>query len=68
MGSAAALLETEFRYRAVAHSSVATRLGDAVAVDVVRGLPVRGFPTYRGQRNYPGWLWLSTTQSLVGSC
>lgn len=66
MGGAAALLETEFRYRAVADSWVVTRLGDAVAVDVVRGLPVREFPTYPGQRNYPGLLWLSTTHSLVG--
>ena len=23
-------------------------------------------PTYRGQRNYPGWLWTATTGSLVG--
>lgn len=60
------LLDTEFRYRAVAGKWVATRLGEADAAEVVRGLPVREFPTYAGQRNYPGWLWLSTTRSLVG--
>ena len=65
MGGAAPL-RTEFRYRAVAGGWVVTRLGDVVAVDLVRGSPVRAFPTYRGQRNYPGWLWMSTTQSLVG--
>lgn len=65
MGSAA-LQDTEFRYRAVAGNWVATRLGEADAAEVVRGLPVREFPTYQGQRNYPGWLWLSTTRSLVG--
>ncbi len=36
------------------------------AQDVVRGLPVCSFPTYMGQRNYPGLLWMATTQSLVG--
>lgn len=65
MGDAAPLM-TEFRYRAAAGGWVVTRLGDVVAVDLVRGSPVRAFPTYRGQRNYPGWLWMSTTQSLVG--
>ncbi|MFT4294625.1 MAG: TnsA-like heteromeric transposase endonuclease subunit [Micropruina sp.] len=65
MGSAA-LQDTEFRYRAVAGDWVVTRLGEADLAEVVRGLPVRAFPTYRGQRNYPGWLWLSTTCSLVG--
>ncbi len=65
MGGAAPLM-TEFRYRAAAGGWVVTRLGEVVAVDLVRGSPVREFPTYRGQRNYPGWLWMSTTQSLVG--
>lgn len=36
------------------------------AAVVVRGRPVRPFPSYRGQRNYPGWLWTATTRSLVG--
>lgn len=61
-----ALRGTEFRFLSAPETWVATNLADAVASDVVRGLPVRAFPTYRGQRNYPGWLWLSTTCSLVG--
>jgi hypothetical protein len=24
------------------------------------GRPVRSFPSYRGQRNYPGWYWSAT--------
>ncbi len=29
-------------------------------------LPVRSFPSYRGQRNFPGWWWSSTTGRHVG--
>ena len=28
--------------------------------------PVRGFPSFRGQRNWPGWWWFSRTSALVG--
>lgn len=28
--------------------------------------PVRSFPSYRGQRNFPGWYWSSTMGRLVG--
>jgi hypothetical protein len=28
--------------------------------------PVRSFPSYRGQRSYPGWYWSATTGGLVG--
>ncbi|ORA21256.1 TnsA-like heteromeric transposase endonuclease subunit [Mycobacterium aquaticum] len=28
--------------------------------------PVRGFPSYRGQRSFPGLWWFATTQSHVG--
>jgi hypothetical protein len=27
---------------------------------------VRGFPSYRGQRNFPGWYWAATGGDLVG--
>ncbi|WP_326753474.1 TnsA-like heteromeric transposase endonuclease subunit [Streptomyces hirsutus] len=27
---------------------------------------VRGFPSYRGQRNFPGWYWAATSAELVG--
>jgi hypothetical protein len=30
------------------------------------GPPVRSFPSYRGQRNWPGWWWSSTTGAHVG--
>ena len=43
-----------------------TTLGKVDGAEVVRGRPVRTMPTYRGQRNYPGWLWTATTGSLVG--
>ncbi|WP_018803191.1 TnsA-like heteromeric transposase endonuclease subunit [Salinispora arenicola] len=28
--------------------------------------PVRSFPSYRGQRNFPGWYWSATVGRLVG--
>lgn len=33
---------------------------------MVRGEPVRLFPSNRDQRDYSGWLWAATTRSLVG--
>jgi hypothetical protein len=30
------------------------------------GRPVRSFPSYRGQRNYPGWYWSATMGRRVG--
>ena len=30
------------------------------------GPPVRSFPSYRGQRNWPGWWWSATTGEHVG--
>ncbi|MGH3324294.1 MAG: hypothetical protein ACRDOV_07700 [Streptomyces sp.] len=27
---------------------------------------VRSFPSYRGQRNFPGWYWAATCADLVG--
>jgi hypothetical protein len=31
-----------------------------------RVLPVRGFASFRGQRNRPGWWWFASTGELVG--
>lgn len=28
--------------------------------------PVRSFPTYKGQRNFPGWWWSATVDRLIG--
>jgi hypothetical protein len=30
------------------------------------GRPVRSFPSYRGQRNFPGWYWCATLGRLIG--
>jgi hypothetical protein len=30
------------------------------------GRPVRSFPSYQGQRNYPGWYWSATMGRRVG--
>lgn len=30
------------------------------------GAPVRSFPSYRGQRNWPGWWWSATMRAHVG--
>lgn len=64
--SGGALRNTQFRFLAAPDRWQLTSLADVRAHDVARGLPVRGFPTYMGQRNYPGLLWMATTQSLVG--
>ncbi len=45
---------------------MSSSLGKVDAAALVRGVPVRPFPSYRGQRNYPGWLWTATTRRLVG--
>ncbi|MET9530858.1 TnsA-like heteromeric transposase endonuclease subunit [Streptomyces sp. NPDC006649] len=41
-------------------------LADAVSVEFETGRPVRGFPSYRGQRHFPGLYWSSTTGRHVG--
>jgi len=45
---------------------VESTLGKVDAAALRSGRPVRTFPTYKGQRNYPGLLWTATTGSLVG--
>lgn len=58
--------ETQLRFVDEAGAWVSTTVERADGAAVVRGTPVRTFPTYKGQRNYPGLLWTATTQSLVG--
>lgn len=41
-------------------------LADVVSVEFEAGRPVRGFPSYRGQRHFPGLYWSSTTGGHVG--
>ena len=60
------LSQAELRFLDADDKWVSTDLGKAVGADVVRGQPVRSFPTYRGQRNYPGLLWCATIRTLVG--
>ncbi|WP_326809688.1 reverse transcriptase domain-containing protein [Streptomyces scopuliridis] len=41
-------------------------LTDVLSVEFEAGLPVRGFPSYRGQRHFPGLYWSATTGGHVG--
>jgi hypothetical protein len=59
-------LHVQFRYLDGGGQSVTTALAEVDGAAVARGRPVRAFPTYKGQRNYPGWLWTATTGSLIG--
>ena len=60
------MLEAEVRYLDERGASVTASLVKVDGALVVRGGPVRSFPSYRGQRNYPGLFWCATTQSLIG--
>lgn len=57
---------TELRFRTEAGVEVVTTLEDANALAIMAGSPVREFSWHRSQRNYPGWLWTATTETLVG--
>ena len=41
-------------------------LAALAAVRLEDGRPVRSFPSYRGQRNYPGWYWSATMGRRIG--
>ena len=41
-------------------------LEELAGVRLEDGRPVRSFPSYRGQRNYPGWYWSATMGRRVG--
>lgn len=62
----ATLGSTELRYCTAAGDEVATSLGDVEVATVMAGSPVREFSWRPHQGNYPGWLWTSTTGTLVG--
>ena len=40
---------------------VDTTLGQLIVGDVMSGLPVREFRSYKGRRHYSGWYWAATT-------
>ncbi len=42
------------------------RLAEAQAVRFEQGLPVRRFPSRRGQQHLSGWWWPATTGGQVG--
>lgn len=39
---------------------------DCAQLPFEAGAPVRSFPSFRGQRNWPGWWWSATTGAHVG--
>ncbi|MFI6519910.1 TnsA-like heteromeric transposase endonuclease subunit [Spirillospora sp. NPDC050679] len=54
------------RYLAAAGQELHEPLATGWRVRFERAAPVRTFPSYRGQRNFPGWWWSATTGELVG--
>jgi hypothetical protein len=67
-GATASPAGREFEIAYVDAESVARRLAliDAWSVPFEECMPVRGFPSYKGQRNHVGRWWTATTGSLVG--
>jgi hypothetical protein len=67
-GASASPAGREFEIAYVDAESVARRLAliDAWSVPFEECMPVRGFPSYKGQRNHVGRWWTATTGSLVG--
>jgi hypothetical protein len=53
------------RYRRVDGGFADTSLERVVVDEVVGGLPVREFRSYKGRRHYSGWYWSSTMGRLV---
>ena len=67
-GASASPAGREFEIAYVDAESGARRLAliDAWSVPFEECMPVRGFPSYKGQRNHVGRWWTATTGSLVG--
>ena len=67
-GASASPAGREFEIAYVDAESIARRLAliDAWSVPFEECMPVRGFPSYKGQRNRVGRWWTATTGSLVG--
>ena len=60
------LPDVEVRYLDERGDEVTGPLAGVDAGAVVAGRPVRRFPSYKNQGNYPGWLWSVTIDRLVG--
>jgi hypothetical protein len=56
----------EVEYAEPGGREVRAGLGRLLRVDLGSCLPARSFPSYKGQRNYPGWFWSATMGRLVG--
>ena len=52
-------------YRASGGAVVDTTLDRLCADEVIAGLPVREFRSYKGRRHYSGWYWCATGRRLV---
>ena len=67
-GASASPAGREFEIAYVDAESGERRLAliDAWSVAFEECMPVRGFPSYKGQRNHVGRWWTATTGSLVG--
>jgi len=67
-GASASPAGREFEIAYVDGEYGARRLAliDAWSVPFEECMPVRGFPSYKGQRNHVGRWWTATTRSLVG--
>lgn len=59
-------LDVEVRYVDARGAEVRGPLSAVDPEAVVAGRPVRRFPSYKNQGNYPGWLWSVTMGRLVG--
>lgn len=67
-GGAPVALSSEFEVGFAGEHGVQARVGlaDAALLAFERAAPVRGFPSYRRQRHFPGLWWSATTGGHVG--
>jgi hypothetical protein len=67
-GAGVAVADGDFEAVYVTGDGTECRVGLAALAGVCLedGRPVRSFPSYQGQRNYPGWYWSATMGRRVG--
>ena len=67
-GAGVAVADGDFEAVYVTGDGAECRVGlaDLGGLRLEDGRPVRSFPSYRGQRNYPGWYWSATMGRRVG--
>ncbi|MGX6601690.1 TnsA-like heteromeric transposase endonuclease subunit [Micromonosporaceae bacterium Da 78-11] len=59
-------VSVELEFAAVDGGVQRRPLAQCLSVRFEDAVPARSFPTYRGQRNFPGWWWSSTMSRHVG--